>query len=116
MRAVRRSTASTAAKTHPDYSASWATEAWRPLPLQVADITCLSRTGYTISPHAFEWLGVTLALSSVVVQRESRTLIDVAAGTILVVPAGEVVAMRTAGPGPCRLKTLLLGDAHVADL
>jgi AraC-like DNA-binding protein len=116
MRAVRQSTAGTAEKPCPELPVSWATEAWRPLPLQVADITCLSRSGYTVSPHAFEWLGVTLVLSSVVVQRESRTLVAAAAGTILVVPAGEVVAMRTAGPGPCRLKTLLLGDAHLSAL
>jgi AraC-like DNA-binding protein len=91
-------------------------EAWRPLPPQVADITCLSRVGYTIPPHAFEWLGVTLVLSRVIVQRESRGSIDVAAGTIMVVPAGEVVSMRTEGPGPCSVKTLLLGDAHLAAL
>jgi AraC-like DNA-binding protein len=90
--------------------------AWRPLPSQVADITCLSRSGYTVSPHAFEWLGLTLVLSPVTVQRESRGKSDVAAATLLVVPASEVLAMRTAGPGPCRMKTLLLGNAHLAAL
>jgi AraC-like DNA-binding protein len=90
--------------------------AWRPLPSQVADITCLSRSSYTVSPHAFEWLSLTLVLSPVTVQRESRGTIDVAAATLLVVPASEVLAMRKAGPGPCRMKTLLLGDAHLAAL
>ena len=116
MRAVQQSISDISNAGGAESLATCSVEAWRPLPPQVADITCVSRVGYTISPHAFEWLGVTLVLSRVIVQRESRGCIDVAAGTIMVVPAGEVVSMRTEGPGPCSVKTLLLGDAHLAAL
>lgn len=116
MRAVRESIPGTSETARPESLVSCAVDAWRPLPLQVADVTCLLRSEYTVSPHAFEWLGLTLVLSPVTMRRESRGSIHVAVGTILVVPAGEVVAMRTAGPGPCRLKTLLLGDVHGAAL
>jgi AraC-like DNA-binding protein len=116
MRAVQQSISDFSNAAGAESLASCTVEAWRPLPPQVADITCLSRVGYTISPHAFEWLGLTLVLSRVIVQRELRGSIDVAAGTILVVPAGEVLSMRTAGPGPCCVKTLLLGDVHLAAL
>jgi AraC-like DNA-binding protein len=116
MRAVRQSISGTSYVAGAESLASCTVEVWRPLPPQVADITCVSRVGYTISPHAFEWLGLTLVLSSVTVQRESRGSIEVAAGTILVVPAGEVLSMRAAGPGPCRVKTLLLGEVHLAAL
>ena len=97
MRAVQQSISDFSNAAGAESLASCKVEAWRPLPPQVADITCLSRVGYTISPHAFEWLGLTLVLSSVTVQRESRGSIEVAAGTILVVPAGEVLSMRAAG-------------------
>jgi AraC-like DNA-binding protein len=114
MRAVQQSISDVSNAAGAESLASCTVEVWRPLPPQVADITCVSRVGYTISPHAFEWLGFTLVLSSVTVQRESRGSIDVAAGTILVVPAGEVLSMRAAGSGPCRVKTLLLGEVHLA--
>ena len=116
MRAVRQSISATSSAAGAESLASCTMEAWRPLPPQVADITCVSRVGYTISPHAFEWLSITLVLSRVTVQRELRGSIDVAAGTILVVPAGEVLSMRSAGPGPCGVKTLLLGDVHLVSL
>src|SRR6267154_1687750 len=116
MRAVQQSISDISNAGGAESLASCTVEAWRPLPPQAADITCLSRVGYTISPHAFEWLGLTLVLSRVTVQRELRGSIDAAAGTILVVPAGEVLSMRTAGPGPCCVKTLLLGDVHLAAL
>jgi AraC-like DNA-binding protein len=116
MRAVRQAIPSTSQPASPGCLAACGVFAWRPLPSQVADITCLSRSSHTVSPHAFEWLSLTLVLSPVTVQRESRGTIDVAGATLLVVPAGEVLAMRTAGPGPCRIKTLLLGDVHRATL
>ncbi len=116
MRAFQQSVSGISDAAGAESVASYTVKAWRPLPPEVADITCLSRVGYTISPHAFEWLGLTLVLSSVTVQREARGSIDVAAGTILVVPAGEVLSMRTAGPAPCSVKTLLLGEIHLAAL
>jgi len=116
MRAVQRSISDISNAAGAEPLASCKAEAWRPLPPQAADITCLSRVGYTISPHAFEWLGVTLVLSHVMVQRELRGSINVAAGTILVVPAREVLSMRAAGSEPCCVKTLLLGDVHLAGL
>jgi len=116
MRAVQQSISDISNAAGAEPLASCKAEAWRPLPPRVADITCLSRVGYTISPHAFEWLGVTLVLSHVTVQRELRGSINVAAGTILVVPAREVLSMRAAGSEPCCVKTLLLGDVHLAGL
>jgi AraC-like DNA-binding protein len=73
----------------------------------------MSRVGDDIPAHAFEWPGITLVLSPAVAVRESRGSGMIYPGSVLVVPAGEVIAFNAVGHAPCRTKTLLIGRAHL---
>jgi AraC-like DNA-binding protein len=95
--------------------AALATTVRRPLPPELADIIYMSRVGDAIPAHAFEWLGITLVLSPTVAVRESGGSGMIPPGSVLVIPAGEVIAFSTAGHATCRTKTLLIGRAHLDD-
>ena len=89
-----------------------ATTVRRPLLPELADIIYISRVGHVIPAHAFEWSGITLVLSPAVAVRESRGSGTVHPGSVLVIPAGEVITFSAVGHAPCRTKTLLIGSAH----
>jgi AraC-like DNA-binding protein len=48
-------------------------------------------------------------------RRERLVEFAVGPGTILVVPRGEVIAMKSLDGAPCRVKSLLIGEKHIAD-
>lgn len=89
---------------------------WRPLPLAVADVLCLTKWAHAIAPHAYEQLAVTLALSYGFVRWSSRQPLSIAPGDVLIVPRCEVMAVTTVPAEPVRLQTILVGARHLDGL
>ena len=87
-----------------------------PRHLHDVDVTCICRAQIAVPPHAFDWLSISLVLSPMIVRRESCEPIEIVPGTIIVAPPLEVIAMRSTGREPCRVRTLLIGPTRRRDL
>jgi AraC-like DNA-binding protein len=87
-----------------------------PRHLHDVDVTCLSRVQIAVTPHAFDWLSISLVLSPMIVSRESCEPIEIVPGTIIVAPPLEVMAMRATEGEICRIRTLLIGPTRRRDL
>jgi AraC-like DNA-binding protein len=87
-----------------------------PRHLHDVDVTCICRVQIAVPPHAFDWLSISLVLSPMIIRRESRDMIEIVQGTIIVAPPLEVIAMRSTGSEPCRVRTLLIGPTRRQDL
>jgi len=92
------------------------TRAWRPFPMEVADVLCVEQAHEDVAPRIHDRLSISLVRSAAVVRCESSRSLVAAPNCVLVVPALQLYALRARGPSAGGTVTLLVGASHLSGL
>jgi AraC-like DNA-binding protein len=90
--------------------------AWRPLPTELADIVCIEETSVDVAPRIHGRLAVIVVRSAAVIRCESSRSLLAARSCVLVVPPGQLYALRAQGHPAGGTTTLLVGPVHLSGL
>jgi len=92
------------------------TRAWRPFPMEVADVLCVEQAHEDVAPRVHDRLSISLVRSAGVIRCESSRSLVAAPNCVLVVPALQLYALRARGPSAGGTVTLLVGASHLSGL
>jgi AraC-like DNA-binding protein len=92
------------------------TRAWRPFPMEVADVLCVEQAHEDVAPRVHDRLSISLVRSAGVIRCESSRSLVAATNCVLVVPALQLYSLRARGPSAGGTVTLLVGASYLSGL
>ena len=92
------------------------TRAWRPFPVEVADVLCVEEADADVAPRIHGRLSITLVRSAAVIRCESSRSLVAAPSCVLLVPALQLYSLRAQGRSTGGTVTLLVGASHLDGL
>ena len=90
--------------------------AWRPFPVEVADILCVENADEDVTPRMHDRFSMTVVRAAGVIRCESTRSLVAAPSCVLLVPALQLYSLRAQGRPAGGSVTLLVGASHLAGL
>ena len=90
--------------------------AWRPFPVEVADILCVENAHENVAPRMHDRFSMTVVRTAGVIRCESTRSLVAAPSCVLLVPALQLYSLRAQGRRAGGSVTLLVGASHLAGI